>query len=177
MNDSNIIATRNNLSLWIGELAKHWNLIERASNNNFIFIDIDSKNRFAMRLKDSFIFESKKYIPNKKKFICLLCEWNEFDWSTFYPYRKSLYDWQKTKETRLKKRAAKRTGKSQKRIMAETMPDWSRAFTGRTSKPDERPPEHGEGLGNQGAPDQRNHQGKSKGGNPATPKEKRKRSV
>lgn len=66
--------------------------------NKYIFINIANVNRFTIEIKSEKIYESKNYVVNKKKFICLVSEWRDWDWTGYYPFKRSLYDWQKEKE-------------------------------------------------------------------------------
>jgi hypothetical protein len=128
----------NELELWIDELK-----LQETNRNHkdpvisklfhervkkYLFIDMGSTNRFAIEINNGQIYESKNYIVNRKKALCLVEDWRDWDWSTYYPFKRSLYDWEQRKITE-KPTKRKRARKNRSWPLVETISNLNWPYT------------------------------------------------
>jgi hypothetical protein len=68
-------------------------------------IFINETERYSVSSKDENIYESSKGVIKKHKCYGKVSDWQQWDWTGYYPFRKDLYAWQdKKKEPEKKKR-------------------------------------------------------------------------
>lgn len=86
------------------------------------FVQVGPKPRFAVAM-DGTIYGTKNNNINKKECYGNVDTFEEFDWTSYYPVRKALYDWQVKKET------AKKTTKARKKTSKLAMARQGKAGT------------------------------------------------
>jgi len=74
------------------------------------FIHVGPKGRFAVAI-DGTIYDMKNNDVNKKVNYGNINTFEDYDWSTYYPTRKSLYDWQKNEAQKSTKKRRKTTSR------------------------------------------------------------------
>ena len=74
------------------------------------FIQVGPKPRFAVAM-DGTIYGIKSNDVNKKEYYGNVDTFEEFDWTSYYPVRKALYEWQ---EIQTKKATTKKTTSNRK---------------------------------------------------------------
>jgi hypothetical protein len=74
------------------------------------FVQIGPKPRFAVAM-DGTIYGIKSNDVNKKECYGNVDTFEEFDWTSYYPVRKALYEWQETPKTTTANKTRKKTRK------------------------------------------------------------------
>jgi hypothetical protein len=97
---------------------------------------ISGKPRFI--LKDGTIYGSDKHGNiNKKECYDRVENWKQWDWSGYYPFKRSLYDWKKAKrQSGISRRTYIKPGKREVEIMATISKETTWPYTNTDGKSD-----------------------------------------
>jgi hypothetical protein len=151
-------------------------VIRVIEERKYKFVIVGTKGRFAIAMDDT-IYGFKNNDINKKENYGNVETLEEFDWSTYFPTRKSLYDWQQDNGTTTEDTPATSKRKTRKRPMVDHSEGRAWPFTEGISVVSERMSEQCTKLGIEGTPNNRHSGGNGERKDGRTDRRKNKKQA